>query len=438
MIPYKWASMKHNVSLRAIAVEYAAKQWAMDPTALQAFFETLNTLEPLAVADMDDLDQVQPEPFLRDGTTAIIPITGPMLCRVPEIFRWFGIQATDMTEVAALVQTLDADDSIETIAFHIDSGGGEVCIALDDLAEAIKNSSKTTESRIGDMCASAALWVGSQSSTISAHRMSDIGSIGVYTVIMDRSGMAKQLGIDVMVINNEGATVKGGGTPGAVVTAEYLAEVQRMINGANDRFVSALVEGLGKTEAEVRKLNTGQMWMGQDALALGLVTEIYSPAGAVSAGLTTSDSFQANEGEAMSLDVAELIAENPSHSKSIMVDAKADVGLDEIKANLATAIEAEAKKELFAKVEAAEVAKTEAESKLEEANAKIKALETDISVLADKVDTAESLLVTEDPGPNMGADNTNPQITAAELAKMSGREKASFFADGGQVIGEDI
>ena len=84
-----------------------------------------------------------------------------------------------------------ADDEIGAILLHVDFPGGTIAGTkelADDVAAVAKQ--KLTHSFIEDQCASAALWVASQSAQVFANETAMIGSIGTLSVIHDLSAMA--------------------------------------------------------------------------------------------------------------------------------------------------------------------------------------------------------------------------------------------------------
>lgn len=171
------------------------------------------------------------------------------------------------------IRNAAADAAVRGIFLAIDSPGGTVSgtqdLAADIAAAAAK---KPLHGYCEDLCASAAYWAVSQARRVSANPTALVAGIGTYAVIEDSSGMAKQKGIKVHVVR--AGAFKGAGAPGTEVTPEQLAQWQRVVDGLNDHFVSAVAAGRKLSPARARALADGRVHIAADAKALGLVDAV--------------------------------------------------------------------------------------------------------------------------------------------------------------------
>lgn len=206
------------------------------------------------------------------GGVAVIPVKG-LLVKDP---WYFG--ETSTPAITAAVQAAAADQGIKTIVLAIDSPGGEVG-GIAELSDAVwlARQAKTVIAAVQGQASSAAYWVAAQASKIYLRRLDVVGSIGVYTWLVDDSKWAEAQGIKVHLVST--GTYKGMDAPGQELSSEQVAEVQRLVDGYFAAFIADVVRGRGMTRAAVTALATGAVWMGAEAVKLGLADKVGEFAG---------------------------------------------------------------------------------------------------------------------------------------------------------------
>jgi signal peptide peptidase SppA len=181
------------------------------------------------------------------------------------------------TSTAAVGQVIDqvaADDDIAGVLLIADSSGGEAngTESLSDKLFSLR-SKKPVIGFVDGLAASAAYWLLSQCTSISATGTSLVGSVGTYATVVDYSGLAEKIGIKVNVIRS--APLKGAGAPGAPVTNDQLAEFQNVVNDLNDQFIAAVARGRGiPTKTAQDNFGDAKVHVGAKAEAIGLVDHI--------------------------------------------------------------------------------------------------------------------------------------------------------------------
>ena len=249
--------------------------WAMAPKQLEQFAQAVHSIDstdPVAGSMVESgFGEVLYE--VADGR-AYIPITGVIMKSVPAAIRWLGMPATSTLEASAAIEAAERDHDVKEIVFVIDSPGGTVA-GVQALADQIKNATKPTAAAISDMAASAAYWLASQTDHIEANATAQIGSIGVYSVMVDSSQAYENAGIRVHVVRS--GSHKGSGVEGSPITADDINEEQRMIDQLSHMFAATVARGRGLTAAQVAELATGQVWLAADALKFGLIDSVYGP-----------------------------------------------------------------------------------------------------------------------------------------------------------------
>jgi signal peptide peptidase SppA len=166
------------------------------------------------------------------------------------------------------------DDDVKSILLAIESPGGTSAGTF-ELAETIAQvrSVKPVIAHIEDLGASAAYWIASQATSISANEPGKIGSIGTYAVINDLSAMAAKEGIKVHVVR-AGSEHKGAGVPGTEITASQLAEFQKMVDEVNGFFVRGVAKGRNMQLAHVEALADGRIHIASQAKEHRLIDHV--------------------------------------------------------------------------------------------------------------------------------------------------------------------
>lgn len=250
--------------------------WAMAEVQFSAFVHTLLGADlNLHVEQISESRSHSPakDPMLaefeRIGSVALIEMTGTMTKRGSSFSEMEG----GTIGLRRAIRGAASDDSVRAILLRIDSPGGS-CAGTDDLARdvAFAAAQKPLWAYIEDIGASAAFWVASQATQIFANPSAQVGSIGTYGVVVDSSESHKRDGLVIHIV--KAGSLKGMGHPGTEITEAHLAEAQRVVDSMNDLFVNAIMRGRHLSEDHVRELATGAVWLGADAISVGLVDEI--------------------------------------------------------------------------------------------------------------------------------------------------------------------
>lgn len=206
--------------------------------------------------------------YRKSGDVAIIGIDGPMMK------GWSKYGGTSTLHTRAALADAAANEKVKAILIKIDSPGGHVA-GTDELARHVADARgvKPVYAHIDDLGASAAYWVASQASRITINPTGQAGSIGVLAVVEDSSEKFRAEGVTVHVLGT--GEFKGAGVDGAPVTEAHLAHWREMVEGVNAHFLGALQRGRGgRPGFRLATVRTAQMFLGADAVRVGLVDEI--------------------------------------------------------------------------------------------------------------------------------------------------------------------
>ncbi|MFW0858692.1 MAG: signal peptide peptidase SppA [Dehalococcoidia bacterium] len=152
---------------------------------------------------------------------------------------------------------------------RIESPGGSIA-ASQEIGDMIRDFEKPIVVSMGDQATSGGYYISAHADMIIAQPGTITGSIGVIFMHLNVDGLLQKLGI-------ERETIIGGEHKDMFVTpltAERRDLIQRITDEAHDQFITTVAEGRGLTIAEVRELATGELFIGTQALELGLVDRL--------------------------------------------------------------------------------------------------------------------------------------------------------------------
>jgi len=254
----------------AILTEMQNHKWVMEPTALKAFIEKISKLSAVSVITSVSVDM--PKKTLQVvGGVAKIKISGVLLKSVPGWIRLFGFDATGYDEITEQIEEAVNDSKVSAIELLVSSPGGMVA-GVTEAADAIFNARKIkpVTAVVEDLAASGAYWLTSQAQSISAGRVAEIGSIGVFSVYYDWTGWEEKAGIKAVVIRS--GEHKGMGFD--TITDNQKAAVQEIIDDLAGQFVNSVAAGRNKSAGAIKELATGKLWIADKARELGLIDTV--------------------------------------------------------------------------------------------------------------------------------------------------------------------
>lgn len=207
------------------------------------------------------LRQLLPGRLFPAGRVAVIRLHGPI----------GGTART--SELVELARRLRESSRVPAVVIDIDSPGGsatasdELLIAFRRLAEV-----KPIVASIRGVGASGAYLAAMAAHRLIANPNAVVGSIGVISAGPRVPRLLDRLGVEVS--ETRAGRLKGMGAPWRAETDEERAKQQSIVDAFYDAFVETLAQGRNLTRERVRELATGEIWLGRQALELGLVDEI--------------------------------------------------------------------------------------------------------------------------------------------------------------------
>lgn len=272
-----------------IARELRARPVAIEPRAFAAIDGQLSDAirariafsRPSADDAPDDVYDVDggglvdaPPPYeLRDGV-AVVPLHGVLGRHLGILDMACG--GCDVDCVAAALREADADPAATGIVIDIDSPGGAVS-GIAECADIVRDLAKPCVAYASDLCASAAYWIAAAADEIHVGPTCEIGSVGVYCAILDKSKAYDANGIKVELFAS--GENKAAGYPGTSLTDGQRAVLQSQVDYLASIFKGAV---LARREIDPTLLD-GRCLVGQQAVSAGFADEVETLAGAIAA-----------------------------------------------------------------------------------------------------------------------------------------------------------
>ncbi len=194
-----------------------------------------------------------------------------------EIFGDIGLAedpdyiSTSALNVIQQIEALDANSSIKGILLDIDSGGGKT-ESSESIMLAVQRTSKPVVAVIRGMGTSGAYMIATAADRIYAEKMSDVGSIGVTQDFLDTSVKDKRDGI--IFYDFSSGKYKGTFKEHSTLTQEQGAMIMKGVMEANDIFMEYVSKNRNIPLEEVKKIATGESWLGEEALKKELIDQI--------------------------------------------------------------------------------------------------------------------------------------------------------------------
>jgi protease-4 len=210
-------------------------------------------------------------------------------------FGAVGIAGADT--VAELLRRAAADRDVAAIVLRIESPGGDG-LASDLVWRAVmqaRRAGKPVIASMGDVAASGGYLAAVAADTLIAEPSTLTGSIGVFALKPDLSGLLAGIGVRrVTLRRGEHADLRSFTRPW---TLEERSLVEGQVKAFYDVFLARVASGRRMTTDQVHPLAQGRVWTGAQALERGLVDRVGSFADAVElakerAGLAGDDSVE--------------------------------------------------------------------------------------------------------------------------------------------------
>jgi len=176
--------------------------------------------------------------------------------------------------ISKAIREARLDENVKAIVLRVNSGGGSA-LASDVMwrETTLAKKAKPFIVSMGDVAASGGYYIACAADKIVASEKTITGSIGVFGVIPNMEGFFNnKLGITFDgAKTNDHADMMSLFKP---LTGEEKDIIQIGVEKIYDDFITKVAAGRGMTKSEIDAIGQGRVWVGNDALEIGLVDEI--------------------------------------------------------------------------------------------------------------------------------------------------------------------
>ena len=246
----------------------------------------LTALDPKMYAGDDEDETFDGFPeygymLARHGDVAVLNISGSMVSKETFYNRYVGLCSYQEVRNAAIVA---AESGCRGLLLDIDTNGGsaEGIGELSDFLSEFDKNVMPVYTYTGTKMLSAGYWVGCIGRKVFSSAMAVNGSIGVVSAHFSYARMLKEQGIDVTMLRQ--GEFKALGSPYEKLDDKARADIEARMGKFYDLFLSHVSSHRGiAVPALIETAAEGRVFMGDDAVAVGLVDGITTFDKAVSA-----------------------------------------------------------------------------------------------------------------------------------------------------------
>jgi signal peptide peptidase SppA len=212
----------------------------------------------------DDDDRREQESALQLlGSTAIIPVHGTLV-RYPEDIAMSECGCS-MQDLEQMHDNAEHDPRVSRIIYDFRTPGGDVT-GIPEMGRKIAASRKETVAFTASQCCSGGIWLAAQCKQFYATESARVGSVGVYTMMMDYTKMLEKEGVGVSAIS--AGKYKLLGAYWKPLGDEERAILQKRVDKIYSQFKAAM-----ETHRVVKDENFGNglVFDGEEAADIGFI-----------------------------------------------------------------------------------------------------------------------------------------------------------------------
>lgn len=208
-------------------------------------------------------------PYGMVGDVAVVSVDGPLMQRGG---YWFD----GYDDVAERTRAALSDVRVRAVVLKINSPGGSAmgCFeAARGMREAAAVSGKPLVAYVDEMALSGGYAVACAASTILIPPSGQVGSVGAFSTLCDRTKANAEAGLNVVVVRS--GSQKAEGHPDLPLTDEAIAREQSVIDRIARTFAEHVAQARSMSAEKVLGLQAAVVW-GTDAVAAHLADDVCS------------------------------------------------------------------------------------------------------------------------------------------------------------------
>ena len=180
------------------------------------------------------------------------------------------------TEVIKTIKKIVKDDAVKALVLRVNSPGGSA-----DASEQIWHAIKTVQAKglpvvvsMGDYAASGGYYISCCADYIYAEPTTLTGSIGIFGTVPNISKLRENIGLDVDGVTTNKHSALTSNILQKGMNPEERALMQAMVERGYDLFTQRCADGRGVSQDSIKAIGEGRVWLGKEAVKIGLVDEL--------------------------------------------------------------------------------------------------------------------------------------------------------------------
>ena len=176
-------------------------------------------------------------------------------------------------QVLKQLKKIQKDNDVKAVVLRVNSPGGSA-----DASEQIWHGVQLLKEKglpvvvsMGDYAASGGYYISCNADYIYAEPTTLTGSIGIFGVVPNWGKLRDKVGLDIDGVSTNAHSDLEVNMVYKGMTPEEEAMMQRMIERGYDLFTRRCAEGRHTTQDAIKKIGEGRVWLGKDAIGIGLV-----------------------------------------------------------------------------------------------------------------------------------------------------------------------
>ncbi len=261
-----WLDAKQTVEYKLVdELKYRSEveQYLMEKAGQKG-----DKLKTVSVTAMRNVKQKEKE---YRNKIAVVYAEGEIMERVAS---GFGASEATITErLNDDLKRLAKDEDVKAVVLRVNSPGGSAYVS-EQIWKAIVDlkKKKPVIVSMGSVAASGGYYISAGASKIVAEPNTITGSIGIFGIFPNASGLYKKVALTTDVVKtNRYADLLDPSRP---MTDDEKALIQATVDRGYDIFLTRCADGRGKSRADIDSIAQGRVWTGEQALKIGLVDEL--------------------------------------------------------------------------------------------------------------------------------------------------------------------
>ena len=180
------------------------------------------------------------------------------------------------TQVIKTINKIHKNEDVKAVVLRVNSPGGSA-----NASEQIWHAVTTLQAKglpvvvsMGDYAASGGYYISCCADYIYAEPTTLTGSIGIFGTVPNLNKIREKVGLDIDGVSTNKHSSMETNMLYKGMNAQEFALMQGMVERGYELFTSRCADGRSMTQEAIKKIGEGRVWLGKDAVNIGLVDEL--------------------------------------------------------------------------------------------------------------------------------------------------------------------